>query len=219
MSGFMFPADNWWAMSSTVTAPGLWREARATSRVAAIPFFSGSGLKPRASSLFTSRIKLTAAAAMMAVAAATGSAAAAAEAGEGCIELSTAAETEQQYLDEQGHKATRLVPASKVVPGDEVVWTITAKNVCRQPAGSVVVANPVPQHMAYVAASALGIGTDIAFSLDGQQFEQPAGLKVHEADGSARAARADEYRHIRWIFKDEFAPGAVAFVRYRAVVK
>jgi uncharacterized repeat protein (TIGR01451 family) len=134
-----------------------------------------------------------------------------------CVELKTAAETEQEVV-EQGQKVKRLMPVGKVVPGDEVVWTITARNVCDKPADNIVIANPVPEHMSFVASSAMGTGTDIAYSLDGKEFKGAAELVVREADGTARAARANEYRAIRWAYKGAFAPGATAFVRYRAIV-
>jgi uncharacterized repeat protein (TIGR01451 family) len=136
-----------------------------------------------------------------------------------CVQLQTSAEVEQEYVNAQGQKATRLVPAGKVVPGGEVIWTITAKNVCGTPADHIVIANPVPEHMTYVAGSAMGVGADLAFSLDGQDFKPEATLAVREADGSSRTPRADEYRAIRWTYKSAFAPGATAFVRYRASVK
>lgn len=138
---------------------------------------------------------------------------------QGCIELKAVAELEQEYVNDEGQKAKRLVPAAKVVPGDQVVWTITAKNVCKKAAANIVIANPVPEQMSYIAGSALGIGTGIEYSLDGKRFDAPAGLSVREADGSARIARADEYRAVRWTYSSSFAPGATAFVRYRATVK
>lgn len=146
-----------------------------------------------------------------------GSAAIAAE--QGCIELKSSAEVEEHYENEQGQNATRLVPAGKVVPGDEVVWTITATNVCNKSTDNVVIANPVPEHMTYVADSAMGTGTDIDYSLDGRDFKPAAALTVRDPDGSSRAARPDDYRAIRWTYKASFAPGASGFVRYRAIVK
>jgi uncharacterized repeat protein (TIGR01451 family) len=135
-----------------------------------------------------------------------------------CVELKTTGETESEVV-ENGQKVKRLVPAAKAVPGDQIVWTITATNVCKTPTDNVVIANPVPEHMTYVANSAMGTGTDIAYSIDGKEFKSAAELQVRAADGTARAARADEYRAIRWTYKATFAPGATAFVRYRAVVK
>ncbi len=135
-----------------------------------------------------------------------------------CVELKTSAEAEHEVV-EQGQKVKRLVPAGKVVPGDEIVWTITATNVCKEATDNVVIANPVPEHMTYVAGSAMGTGADIAYSLDGREFKNAAELQVRGADGTTRAARADEYRALRWNYKNAFAPGATAFVRYRAIVK
>jgi uncharacterized repeat protein (TIGR01451 family) len=137
----------------------------------------------------------------------------------GCIELKTVAESEQEYTNEAGQKAKRLVPAAKVVPGDEIVWTITARNVCNKAADNIVIANPVPEQMSYVANSAMGLGADITYSVDGKEFQTPAALIVHEANGARRTAAADDYRAVRWTYKNAFAPGATAFVRYRAIVK
>jgi len=138
---------------------------------------------------------------------------------QGCIELKTSAEIEQEYVNEQGQKAKRLAPANKVTPGDEVIWTITAKNVCAKPAENVVIANPVPEHMTYVAGSALGVGAAITYSLDNKDFKDATALTVREASGATRPARAEEYRAVKWTYTAPFAPGATAFVRYRALVK
>ena len=135
-----------------------------------------------------------------------------------CIELQTLAQTEQQYTDEQGKAAKRLIAADKIVPGDEVIWTITAKNVCDTAAENIVIANPVPEHMSYVANSAMGVGTAITYSLDAQQFAPIGELTVAADDGSQRPARAEEIRAIRWTYTAPFPKGATAFVRYRATV-
>jgi uncharacterized repeat protein (TIGR01451 family) len=136
----------------------------------------------------------------------------------GCIELKTVAEIEVQEVDERGNAATRLVPAAKVVPGDEVVWTIVASNVCTAPAGDIAITNPVPQHMRYVGDSAFAAGATIEFSLDGTAFAAPAALTVTEPDGSQRRARADEYSHIRWVLSRPMGPNESWLVRYRAAV-
>jgi uncharacterized repeat protein (TIGR01451 family) len=137
----------------------------------------------------------------------------------GCIELKTVAESEQEYTNDAGQRAKRLVPAAKVVPGDEIIWTITARNVCEKPADNIVIANPVPEQMRYVANSAMGVGADITYSVDGKQFSAPTAIVVHDANGTSRTASPDEYRAVRWTYKSAFAPGATAFVRYRALVK
>jgi uncharacterized repeat protein (TIGR01451 family) len=157
--------------------------------------------------------------AAMLAAACSGSGAALAQTAErGCIELKTVAEIQEAYVDDRGNAATRLVPAAKVVPGDEVVWTIVANNVCTAPAGDVAITNPLPQHMRYVGSSAFGPGASIEFSLDGTAFAVAEALVVAEADGSRRAARADEYSHIRWVLPRPMGPRESWVVRYRATV-
>jgi uncharacterized repeat protein (TIGR01451 family) len=136
----------------------------------------------------------------------------------GCIELKTVAEVQEAYVDERGNAATRLVPAAKVVPGDEVIWTIVANNVCTAPAGDIAITNPVPEHMRYVGSSAFGPGANIEFSLDGSTFAVPEALTVAEADGTRRAARADEYSAIRWVLPRPMGPSESLIVRYRATV-
>lgn len=136
----------------------------------------------------------------------------------GCIELKSVAEIEESYVDERGNPAKRLVPAAKVVPGAEVVWTIVARNICTTPAGDIAITNPIPEHTRYVDDSAFGPGTSIEFSLDGASYATPAALTVAGADGSRRPARADEYKHIRWVLPRPMNPSEQLTVRYRAVV-
>ncbi|HEU4591838.1 MAG TPA: hypothetical protein VFS13_13110 [Steroidobacteraceae bacterium] len=140
-----------------------------------------------------------------------------AQGAQGCIVLKSTAEIRKEVVDEKGVKTTKMVPAEKVVPGTEVTWTVTANNICKQPSDKVTINNAVPAHMSYVADSASGAGSDITFSLDGAAFAKPAELTVKE-NGATRVARADEYKHIRWVFKDSLAPGATASASFRAVL-
>ncbi len=136
-----------------------------------------------------------------------------------CVELKNDAQIEQQYTDAQGKKATRLVAPGKVVPGNEVIYTITASNVCDKPATSVVINNAVPEHMSYVMNSAMGVGTDITYSLDGKTFSRLDALTVKNADGTSRAPRADEIKSIRWVYSTPINAGQSGFVRFRATVQ
>jgi uncharacterized repeat protein (TIGR01451 family) len=135
----------------------------------------------------------------------------------GCIELKSVAEVKQEVVDAKGQKTTKLVPADKVLPGVEVIWTVTARNVCKQPSEKVTINNAVPAHMTYVANSASGPGSDISFSVDGKAFAAPAQLTVLDG-GAARTARADEYKHLRWVFKDPLQPAAQVSARFSAVL-
>jgi uncharacterized repeat protein (TIGR01451 family) len=136
---------------------------------------------------------------------------------QGCITLKSTAEVEKEVVNANGEKSKQLVPVQKVVPGVEVVWTITANNICKKPSENVTINNPVPEHMSYVSGSAFGAGSVISYSLDGTTFGAPEELTVTD-NGAKRKARADEYRHIRWVFKSPLQPGASAVARFRAVL-
>jgi uncharacterized repeat protein (TIGR01451 family) len=136
----------------------------------------------------------------------------------GCIQLTTTASVEEEIRNSQGRTATVLVPPRKVVPGDEIVWTITAKNVCEVALDRIVIANPVPQHMKYVGGSANGQGATVTYSIDGVAFQPAGALTVKSPDGTVRPAPPEAFRHVRWTYQSALAPGAVASVRYRAIV-
>ena len=136
----------------------------------------------------------------------------------GCIELMTEALVEESFVNEDGQTATRMVPAAKVVPGDEVVWTITARNVCATPVADVAITNPVPAQMIYVSDTAFGSGTMLGFSLDGDEYAASGALRVALADGDTRLARAEEYKHVRWLLEGALDPEQNLVVGYRAKV-
>lgn len=136
-----------------------------------------------------------------------------------CIELKNEVQMEQEYTDAQGKKATQLVAPGKIVPGNEVIYTITAKNVCDKPASAVVINNPVPEHMSYVMNSAMGVGTDITYSVDGKSFAKLDALSVKSADGTSHTPHADDIKSIRWVYSTTINPGQSGFVRFRATVK
>ncbi len=134
----------------------------------------------------------------------------------GAIRIQTSADVEIIETDASGETVTRLEPASKVVPGDIVIYTVSFSNTGSEPAENVVITNPVPRHMEYVDGTAFGPGADISFSIDGgQSWGAPEELVVTAADGSERPALASDYTDIRWILRNELQPGAQGFARFR----
>jgi hypothetical protein len=114
----------------------------------------------------------------------------------------------------------RLEPAERVVPGNEVVYTVEIRNTTSLPRPPPTVDYPVPEHMSYVADSAVGAGAEVTFSTDGgATFARPDALFVAGKDGQKRPAAASDYTHIRWQLKHILKPNAVAFARFRAIVK
>ena len=120
-----------------------------------------------------------------------------------------------------GREGSRLVPADRVVPGDEIFYTLEIRNTggATVPAPSVVY--PIPEHTRYVADSAIGPGAEVSYSVDGgRSFGEPENLEVAgPAGGAPRPATAADYTHIRWQFKHGLKGKSVAFARFRAVVK
>ena len=126
---------------------------------------------------------------------------------ESIIELKTVAELEVEAINEDGEKEIQRVEAAKVVPGDEVIYTIHNANKGEQPAENVVITDPIPEHMLYLAGSASGEGTAITFSVDdGKNFDKPEKLMVAGAEGKSRPAVASDYTHVRWSLGSSLFP-------------
>lgn len=119
-----------------------------------------------------------------------------------------------------GSDAVKLAPANRVVPGDQVIYTLEIRNSGAAALRDPIVTYAVPSHMMYVADSATGPGAEVRYSADGGHvFDRPENLRVSDADGHSRAAKPDEYTHIRWKLKNTLKSKSVAFARFRAIVK
>jgi len=113
-----------------------------------------------------------------------------------------------------------LVPADRVVPGDEVFYTLEIKNTGSTPLPPPTVDFAIPEHVRYIANSAVGAGVEVSYSIDGgHTFDRPENLKVAAGGGDLRTATAAEYTHIRWRLKHVLKSKAMALARFRAVVK
>lgn len=136
------------------------------------------------------------------------------------IEVTTVAETEVTETDAQGNRTIKRTAAVSVIPGTEVIYTITAKNTGTEAASNIVVKNPVPANTVYVDGSAFGADTVITFSVDGgKSYDSASKLTVKDASGNTRAATAEDYTHVRWSLQVELKPDQQADVWYRARVK
>jgi uncharacterized repeat protein (TIGR01451 family) len=137
----------------------------------------------------------------------------------GDIELRNTAEVEVETKTADGKVEKKRVPAQKVLPGAEVTYTSTYRNIAKRPAGNIAIVNPVPANTTLVGGSAWGDSTEITFSADGGKTWAPANqVKVAGADGKVRPAGISEFTHVRWIHKGELAPGKQGVVGFRVVV-
>src|SRR5687767_10221993 len=76
-----------------------------------------------------------------------------------CVLIKVMAETVQDATDSKGRRIRQMLSAQKINPGEIVLYTVSATNVCDRPIDGVNIATPVPEHMTYIADSAVGPGT------------------------------------------------------------
>lgn len=135
----------------------------------------------------------------------------------GSIELKTRAEKRLLVPRADGTAEEKYVPAGKVLPGDVVAYTIEARNVSAASADRVVITDPIPAQMEYVAGSADAASGQLLFSVDGGfRFDRPENLTVTAPDGASRPAVASDYTHVRWVFAEPLAPAELRSVRFLA---
>lgn len=140
----------------------------------------------------------------------------------GGVQLVNVAQKEVE-VEEAGKRVRKLVEPGKMVPGDEVVYTISYVNKGARPAERVVVTNPVPQHTKMRAGGAEGANTEIAYSVDGgKTYAAPDKLTVSTRDAKGtpvtRPAVAADFTHVRWTLKEPLPAGASGYVRFRTVI-
>lgn len=136
------------------------------------------------------------------------------------IELTSIVEQEVTVLDEQGNEIVKRVPAAKVLPGKEVIYTTRFKNNGVEPADNIVISNPIPKHTVYKLNSAGGEGTEVTYSANGgKSFHFSNQLRVIAKDGSERNAEAKDYTDIRWTYQGQLQPGDEGVVEFRVVLQ
>ncbi len=135
----------------------------------------------------------------------------------GRVELTMLAEKEIVSVNEQGAQEIQYVVPSTVIPGDVILYTVAYVNKGDESAENTYITNKIPDHMVYMENSASGLGTEIRYSVDdGQSFDLPHQLMIHDSEGKARLATTKDYTHIRWLFTGLLDPGSEGKVFYRA---
>jgi uncharacterized repeat protein (TIGR01451 family) len=74
------------------------------------------------------------------------------------IQLQSVAEVEKTVFNEEGQKEIKRLPAEKVLPGSEVIFTTYYENISKENVERAVITNPVPDHMVYSSGTASGFG-------------------------------------------------------------
>jgi len=141
-------------------------------------------------------------------------------AGSPAVEIKITAEVEVKVVKPDGSEEMKRVPATRVPPGESVIYTLNAKNTSGKPAGDVVMTDPIPEHMEYVDGSVSVDGARVTFSVDGgKTFAAKESLKVRGEDGAIRAALPADFTNIRWQLEKPLAPGDTRAVSFRARVE
>jgi len=136
------------------------------------------------------------------------------------LELSTEAFHEVVVVDKGGKTERKREVLKKALPGQEVIYDISYRNKGNQPADRVVVSNPVPAELSYVAGSAAGAGSKVEVSVDGgTKWGALETLTVPDAEGKPRAARGEDVTHVRWTVLAPVKAGGTGKLTYRARVK
>lgn len=139
------------------------------------------------------------------------------------IKLENTAQVEKIEKDADGKEVIKLTPADLVIPGDVVVYTVTATNAGNAPADKIVINNAISEHVLYLADSAgsvaIGKNTTITFSVDGgKNYAAPEQLTVTE-NNLTRAATPADYTHIRWQLNFALEPQKSTSVFFKARLK
>ena len=136
---------------------------------------------------------------------------------QGQLNFQNIAQVEVEIRDENtGAVTTELRDADLVKPGEVVVFTSVFTNISEETAEEILVNNPVPENMVYIAFSARGESTVVNYSVDGTNFGSPDNLTVVGEDGAERTARPEEYKEIQWVFDGELSPGESGEVSFKA---
>lgn len=104
---------------------------------------------------------------------------------------------------ENGKKVKKLVEAKDVLPGEQIIYTLSYNNTGSEAATNVVISDPIPAGTSYIPGSASEKG-ELTFSIDkGKSFKGP-GLLTYEVTTAdkkkeKRIASPEEYTDIRWV--------------------
>lgn len=135
------------------------------------------------------------------------------------IETELVAEVRSESMV-QGQPLVRFLPATAIVQGQTVFYTVRIHNPTPVPVRDVVTIQRIPVNTSYVIGSAAGPAAEISFSIDGgQTFAAESQLRITETTGVDRRPLSTEYTHIRWRLRNALAPGATALARFQAVFR
>lgn len=135
------------------------------------------------------------------------------------LDVTTIVQKEVVIENENGNRETQLIAAETVIPGEQVVYTITFENVGAEPAENVVITNPISESLTYVVGSASNGDKRVEFSADGGQTFGPASQLIVVDNGIERPATTKDYTHVRWVMQTKLEVGAKGSASFAAVLE
>ena len=132
------------------------------------------------------------------------------------VKLTSETFVAKAVTDDKGVKSNKLFPATRVLPGDPLVFQLTYNNLGKTPASRFVINNPVPNGVEFTGVREASATVSVD---SGKSFGALATLKVKGADGKLRGAIASDVTQIRWTFAQPIAVGAKATVMFYGLVK
>ncbi|QUT04890.1 hypothetical protein KFK14_17955 [Sphingobium phenoxybenzoativorans] len=124
---------------------------------------------------------------------------------------------QQRSTAPDGTTRIALTPATRVTPGDRVVYQLAYRNGGAQPIEGLTLNNPLPDALAYRGPAQGSPAPEV--SVDGKTYGPLATLKVRGADGAWHAARPEDVTHVRWRIANALPAGAAGKVAFEAVLK
>lgn len=123
---------------------------------------------------------------------------------------------ERVTTDADGKTVVTLGAPDIVTPGDALVFQLNYRNDGPLPATGLVLTNPIPGSVAFVATE----DASAQLSVDGgKTWGVLASLQVAGPDGNARPATVADVTHIRWVLTEPISGGAGGKLSFRAKVK
>jgi uncharacterized repeat protein (TIGR01451 family) len=117
----------------------------------------------------------------------------------------------KKVADKKGFK---LVPVTKAVPGDVIVYTIAANNVSAKPINKLVLNQRIRPGTVYVLNSATALkGTNLTFSTDGGK------TYTNQPIINKKPAPASNYTNVRWSFIGSIAPKSQSDISYEVRIR
>jgi uncharacterized repeat protein (TIGR01451 family) len=141
--------------------------------------------------------------------------------GKGNLVLESINEVDVVVENEKGEKEVKRIAAAKgrVLPGDDIFFSVRFENIGAEPADDIVITNPIPDQVTIKPLTVFGENTSVTFSINGaKSFHKQGELFVTEENGKKRPAKSEEYTHVRWTFSGEVAPGEKGSVGFTAIV-